>query len=383
MPDGHDTELAVGLRAAQNALNNIDARIKHVVLYTDGWGEGEDPVAVTQEMHAQGITVSAITEGPGSAPLLKDVAAQGGGRYFAVANMEEALQILVDETRFVSRNFQVEHPFTPRYGTASPILSGLENGLPQLYGYNGTTPKQTATIALADADGAPVLAQWQYGLGRAVAWTSDAKAQWAKDWVGWSEFPRFAAQLVGWVLPTVSNGGLNVDVHAEGGQTRIEVTAPEWASQQAPDIRATLVDADGRQRVVPLEAQAPGVYRGLIASPPQGTYMIQVAATQGGQVVAQQLAPLVVPYSPEYRLGQSAPALLVALAQTTGGSALSEPSEAFQRASQGATRAQDIARPLLLLALILLPIDIVVRRLMVLWRTQSRAQPTTKRRAIH
>ena len=32
----------------------------------------------------------------------------------------------------------------------------------------------------------PLLAQWQYGLGRSVAWTSDSTGRWAKNWVGWS-----------------------------------------------------------------------------------------------------------------------------------------------------------------------------------------------------
>ena len=50
-----------------------------------------------------------------------------------------------------------------------------------------------------------------YGVGactgvknRAVAWTSDVQGHWARDWVNWPEFPRFAAQLIGWVLPNVS-----------------------------------------------------------------------------------------------------------------------------------------------------------------------------------
>jgi hypothetical protein len=95
-----------------------------------------------------------------------------------------------------------------------------------------------------------------------------------------------------------------------------------------------------------------------------------VAAARGGQVVAQESAALVVPYSPEFRLGQSNPELLDALARATGGARLARPAEAFARADQGVGAAQEIARPLVLLALILLPIDIAVRRLMVLWRTR-------------
>jgi hypothetical protein len=74
---------------------------------------------------------------------------------------------------------------------------------------------------------------------------------------------------------------------------------------------------------------------------------------------------MVVPYSPEYRQGQSNPALLDGLAQASGGQRLSQPPEAFRPLADSVSRAQEIALPLLLLALLLLPIDIGVRRLML------------------
>ena len=77
---------------------------------------------------------------------------------------------------------------------------------------------------LAGVDEAPVLAQWQYGLGRAVAWTSDFKGKWGKDWVHWPAFPRFAAQLIGWTLPGASGNGVETNIHTEGTQTIIEST---------------------------------------------------------------------------------------------------------------------------------------------------------------
>ena len=48
---------------------------------------------------------------------------------------------------------------------------------PTLLGYVATTPKPRAETPLWTDKGDPLLAHWQYGLGRAVAFTSDAKAQ--------------------------------------------------------------------------------------------------------------------------------------------------------------------------------------------------------------
>ena len=62
-------------------------------------------------------------------------------------------------------------------------------------------PQPTADVILNADPRDPLLARWQYGLGRAAVWTSDLKGQWGRDWVAWPEFARFSAQLVGWTNP--------------------------------------------------------------------------------------------------------------------------------------------------------------------------------------
>ena len=82
--------------------------------------------------------------------------------------------IFLKETQQVSGQQIVEEDFFPVQTSSSPILRGLEEGLPQLLGYNGTTAKAAAQTVLVTSRDDPLLAQWQYGLGRRVAWTSDA-----------------------------------------------------------------------------------------------------------------------------------------------------------------------------------------------------------------
>ncbi|HJZ48821.1 MAG TPA: VWA domain-containing protein [Roseiflexaceae bacterium] len=377
------TNIFAGLALAQQTLNQSQAAVKHIILFTDGLGPGGDTIGQAQQFAQQGITLSVVGEGFGAVDYLTQLAHAGNGRYIQVQNTTtDVPQIFLQETQSVSSKFSVEQAFTPAYGAASPILSGLEQGLPPLYGYNGTTPKQTATVALLDADGSPVLAQWQYGLGRTIAWTSDLQSHWARDWVSWPEFPRFAAQLLGWVLPNVSGSGLQADLQPQGQRTQIAVTALDAAGQPRTglDMRAVLLNPDGTQREVALAAEAPGVYRGSMPSPPPGSYSIQIVGAQAGQVVAQDSVALVVPYSPEYRIGQANPALLDQLARATGGAPLAQPADAFARLDQHVGAAQEIALPLLLLALILLPIDIAVRRLIVVRRLRAASRPAAGRR---
>jgi Ca-activated chloride channel family protein len=366
LPDGQ-TNVRAGLQAAEDALNNTNAKIKHAILLTDGWSRGGDNLDITQRMRDEGITVSVVAAGGGSADYLKRIAETGGGRFYPAQDMADVPQIFVQETITAVGNYLIEEPFTPKYAASSPILEGLDKGLPQLYGYNGTTAKETASTILVGVDDAPVLAQWQYGLGRAIAWTSDAKGKWAKDWVRWPEFPRFAAQLVQWVVPSATNSKLTTVIRSEGAQTVIDVKAQDDSGkpQDGLQVQAGLVGANNFSQQARLTQVAPGEYRASIASPIQGTYLVQLAGSRDGRVVAQETAGMVVPYSPEYRLGQSNPALLDALAQASGGVRLQRPAEAFVHAPTNVVRAQEIALPLLLLVLLLLPFDIGVRRLML------------------
>jgi Mg-chelatase subunit ChlD len=366
LPDGQ-TNIRAGLQAAEEALNNTNAKIKHVILLTDGWSRGGDNLDISQRMHDAGITLSVVAAGGGSADYLKQLAETGGGRFYPAQDMEDVPQIFVQETITAVGNYLIEEPFTPKYAGSSSILEGLDKGLPRLYGYNGTTAKETATTVLAGLDNAPVLAQWQYGLGRAVAWTSDAKGKWARDWVSWPEFPRFAAQLVQWVVPSAANGGLSTAIRSEGAQTVIDVKALDASGkpQDGLQMHAGLVGPNGFSQDLRLNQVAPGEYRANIASPIQGTYLVQIAGAKDGRVVAQQTAGMVVPYSPEYRQGQSNPGLLDALARSSGGARLTQPAEAFAHTLADVSRAQEIALPLLLLALLLLPLDIAARRLML------------------
>src|SRR5207247_6160166 len=77
-----DSDMRVGLAAAEAALNKSDARIKHVVLLTDGWATGGDGLDIAQRMRDAGITLSVVAAGSGSSDELRRLAAIGGGRYY-------------------------------------------------------------------------------------------------------------------------------------------------------------------------------------------------------------------------------------------------------------------------------------------------------------
>ena len=66
--------------------------------------------------------------------------------------------------------------------------------MPQLHGYVLTSPKQEPSVKVIlkgpePEEVNPVLATWNYGTGRAAAYTSDFSPNWAKDWMDWEQLP--------------------------------------------------------------------------------------------------------------------------------------------------------------------------------------------------
>jgi hypothetical protein len=117
-----------------------------------------------------------------------------------------------------------------------------------------------------------------------------------------------------------------------------------------------------------LSQVAPGEYRATLANPTPGTYLVQLSGYQDDRIVMRDTIGMVVPYSAEYRQNQSNPALLEELRKLTDGNHLTTPQESFAHTLSAVARAQEIAFPLLLLAIIVLPFDIALRRFLVRWQ---------------
>lgn len=131
---------------------------------------------------------------------MQQIAAWGKGRFYEANDPSVIPQILLDETQQAQQQATINETFTPSIVEPHPILAGL-GPLPQLNGYVATTPKPAAQQVLISNLNDPVLAVWQYGLGRVVAWTSDALGLWTANWLRWSAAARWWANLVTWTLP--------------------------------------------------------------------------------------------------------------------------------------------------------------------------------------
>ena len=386
---GGQTNIFAGLDEAVKSLEGTTAARRHIILFTDGWSTNGAYDQIIARMKADGITLSTIGAGGGSAPVLAQLAQQGGGRYYPAPNPASIPDIFLKETQQVSGQQIVEESFHPIQTSDSPILRGITSGFPSLLGYNGTTAKSAAQTVLVTARDDPLLATWQYGLGRSVAWTSDTTGHWAKDWIGWSGFSRFFSQLVSWTFPGEETGGIEARFDTHGGKTtlHVESVGADGSPRDFYSTTATIVGPSLTPVQATLPQVAPGVYEATLGEIDPGAYAIRLNQTKPGASPLGRTVGLVAPTAAEYRsLGPNEP-LLAAIRSATGGRVADDPVAVWKHDLATTSTFTDLWPALLVLAMLLWPLDIALRRVSVGRRELAgarawvRALPTRRRRA--
>jgi uncharacterized membrane protein len=354
------------LAEAARLARGSDRPVRHIITLTDGddTAQQEGALPLIEELRGEGVTLSSIAIGDGEhVAFIEQMPVAGGGRYFFTDSASTLPAILVNEAQQATQSYLAEQPFAPALGAPHPLAEAL-GAAPQLRGHVLTSARQTAQVVLASPSGEPVLATWQYGLGRSLAWTSDLSGRWAADWVAWEGFPEVAGQLVSWVLPQAGGDGLTLSTEARGGELLLQAQLGAGLAGGQADLRLTarLTGGDGHVREVALRQVGPGAYAAAVQSPP-GAYEVQlVAADQSGLPVERVTGGAVAPPSAEYRIGGASGELLPELARITGGRQEPLAAQMFSPAGRRGEASQDIGLALLWLALALLPLDIALRR---------------------
>jgi hypothetical protein len=358
---------------AYDGLAPIDAKVKHIILLTDGEAPRGDYPGLTQQMKDASITLSTIGIGSDAdTALLQELAGLGNGRYYDGNDPFDLPRLIVKETQQVQRAAIVEEDFKPVRISSGPALDGIDlNGMPNLRGYVATTPKPQSSILLVSRQIDPVLAEWQYGLGRVIAWTSDVRNRWASRWIEWPEFSRFWAQVVKRTTRPPEDPNRQVTVKIDGNHAIITLdaqTGVEAADRHYLNFlptSASIVDPRGNDHEVNLPQVAPGRYESSFPVEDDGIYSLQVRQTDADGTIANQSSGFVVPYSPEYRAGGTDDNFLETLARRTGGRLIHDPEQAFIHDLPAVGAPRQLWPYLLTLVALLFVIDVGVRRVRV------------------
>lgn len=264
-PDG-GTQIAPALTEAYKKVVPVQATFKHVVLLTDGISEEGDSISLAKEAASQKITISTVGLGQDvNRAYLEKVASFAKGKSYFLVDPSGLEQILLRDVMEHTGSTAVEKPLTPIISKQAEILEGVGvDTAPALKGYVRFISKPSADTILSMDKKDPLFVRWQYGLGRAAVFTSDAKARWAADWVTWKGFDRFWANITRDLLPHTqpAEASLNFDP-ATGelvAQYHLARHVPEPA--KIPDI--FILGDEGFRRPLPVRKVAQGTYRGSV-----------------------------------------------------------------------------------------------------------------------
>lgn len=358
------------MQFARDTLDKEQSKVRHLILLADGadCDQQEGCIPIAASMRANKITTSVVAIGDGPhVPFLKKLAAAGGGNYYLAKKAGQLPAIFTQDAAIMSRSAIEEGVFLPKAVSGEQILRGIDpNSIPALYAYCLSSDRPMAQVGMRTAKDDPLLATWQYGLGTTLAFTSDAQSRWAAKWVTWNQFGSFWAQSVRAITRRTSQNEYQLSTRHEGGTGILEIKAYDRLGDPLNSISAEVKVAtpEGKSIDVALAQQAPGLYRGEFSATDLGTYVVSVAEDgQGGKRVTT--SGFSIPYPPEYKSFRSNTALLERMSKITGGIALSKPEDAGRPAANAGFSITPLWPLFALLAALLLPFDVAVRRLAI------------------
>lgn len=369
---GGGTNLPPALLEARKQLEAADAKVKHVIVLSDGQSRNSEQLGPLAESMAEaGIRVSTIAVGDGAdTTTLAEIATRGRGTFYEVNNPNVLPRVFLKAVRVVrspmvrERRFDVVMP-----DTASPLVEGLGEP-PPLDGLVLTRPRPEPGVvdAMLAPTGVPVLSHWRVGLGQVAAFTSDAH-EWARRWVDWPGYATLWASIARTIGRQPGGEGTELATVRDGDAMEIRLRAfdDEGAPIDALSVPARVFRPDGEVEDVQLEQVGPGEYAARVPTMERGDHIVLVRPSRGDVRLPPALGGVSVAAGAETRSLEADAELLAGVAQRTGGRVLSltDPGSAalFDRSSVPPREARTPVWPALLAwAVLIFLLDVGTRR---------------------
>ncbi len=367
---GGGTNIHPGMTAGREALNRVKTKVKHMIVLTDGQTGGSGYQQLAAQMNHEGITISTVAVGAGAATgLLQTIAAAGGGKFYQTLDPTNIPSIFTQDAMTHMGRLIREDAFRPTQAESHIMLKGCPVAdSPELLGYVKTNRRPQAQVPLVTDIGDPLLAHWQYGLGKVTAFTSDCKSRWAALWItSWPSYNQFWAQVLRETARKPQSQLM--DIHLEEGprRSRIRIDLLEDAARfkneavveadvyfvAAGSLGSSMELVEQQQ----LEQTGPGLYEGYFTPREPGVYLVRARA--GGDMVS---AGQVHNISGETATGRVNEALLKKACELSGGRFLAGADTAAPPLQAGHSHFMELTPLLLRMFLVLFLIDVAIRR---------------------
>lgn len=358
---GGGTSIYPALEAATISLEKNPAKVKHIILLTDGQDTYNNYPKVISRINNGQITLSTVAVGQGcNQTLLNMLAEECGGRFYYTDIDSDIPRIFAQEVFLSVNSYLVDGNFVPIVTSNDEMISSVaENGLPSLFGYVATTRKARATQLLQSSEGDPLLCCWQYGLGKTVAWTSDVKNNWSANWAGWDKTSRLWYNLIQYITTDMGMDGAYAEVEQNGKTATIKFVTEDFNASTT--VQATIYDDNGQSKVVTLDPVTPGVYTTDFEMEGTGVYSINLQQKENGETVGSINTATMMQYSLEYRFYEET-TVLEEYTKAVGGNMITVATEVFDEELDMVKQRTELGTALLITAAILFIADIAIRR---------------------
>jgi len=358
-PDG-GTQIAPALTEAYRKILYQNAVYKHIVLLTDGISEEGDSLSLSREATNNRITISTVGLGQDvNRAYLEKIATFAKGKAYFLNEPSGLEQILLKDVMEHTGSTAVEKPVQAVVAKPAEVLDGVGiDAAPPLRGYVRYIAKPTADTILNAAERDPLLVRWQYGLGRAVVFTSDAKSRWAASWLAWSGFDRLWANVARDLLPHAQTSEAEAEYDSSSDELVIDYCLGRKVEEPAgiPDIY--VIGPNGFRRPVKVSKVAAGSYRGVVPiGRNQGLFRVR-------PLVESRAFPEIGFYRQEDELldYSSNEVLLRQIAKSTGGRFQPAAKDVFNAGGRSVPSSMELWPGLLALAILLNLIELLLRK---------------------
>lgn len=343
------------------ALRSVTTPQKHVIFLSDGQPGDTGFQELARAMKDAGITLTTVAVGGGAdQSLMRQMALLGGGRSYAAGEFDDVPKLFVKETVLAGGSYVQNRSFYPVV-TETGSLTRYE-GFPSLSGYLTTVEKESAHVALTSDTQDPLLAWWNAGAGKVLAWMSDAEGAWTSQFLNWEEAPRFFGGLVSQTLPGDSLVG-TLEARVDGDALQVTYRADEDDAEHTTDTKAVILAPDGTETTLPLVETSPGIYTARTDAPAQGAYAIRVAQSGEDGVIRSREGGAVKGFSQEYDMRIQPDGTLKQLCERTGGRLLTAGDCFWDTPLQPAMSRKSLRDALCVAVLLLFLADIALRKL--------------------
>jgi Ca-activated chloride channel family protein len=359
---GGETNIYPALREAYIQLAGATTQIKHVILLSDGRSLPDDFEGLTKKMSEAKITVSTVSVGNGAdRELMTQIAGWGKGRTYYLEEPQNVPQIFTEETELATGKTLREEAFKPVVKKNVEAFKGIDfNSAPPLLGYVATKSKDTSEVLLESRRKDPILARWQYGLGKTAAFTSDLKDRWAVDWLRWNGYPKFWAQLVRETMRRRDDNEFDFRVVKDGDEAKITINAIQKDGQfrNKLESQVRVVGPDEAVADVPVQQTGPGSYEASFSMPKKGSYLFRAV----GEESSGSSRVLAYSYPDEYHFYPPNTDVLRAISNETKGTFQPKVEDIFNPAGESTALPIPLWPYLAAFGLLLYLSDVLLRR---------------------